>query len=414
MSSSKEIIDYIVEKISKSNKSYSKLITLWQNRTVEKDDFSGLLQKLLMLEIISLEFIQAIFVEKKELLNNEANVNYFYEIFSAYHRLLEKRNNDLKKTKIIIFGGAKTGKEVCVFNLHGKKMKSYYPPIPEEVKQHCALQVSDMVYCLHRENWKLDLTVNDQSYQGEWQKVVSMQEPRIKMAATVYQDNLVVVGGESSKPELNPEQQRGKSEKEVLKSGELYQVNSKNWKTIPPMNEKRKDHALVSCNGYLYALGGTNEDRHLCSMERLCEADIILSIEENEENETKWELMAPMPKSRHDFAAVSFKEAVYVIGGRNDDGKALKSVLEYDPDSNIWDEVEEMENERCSHSACVLLDMIYVFGGISTDTQKEVFDIEYYDPVENKWDSLNKTLGQKLHEHASLAIKTYKADPKTN
>ena len=414
MSSSKEIIDYIVKKIDKSNKSYSKLKTSWEDRAVKKDDFRGLLQKLLTLEIISLEFIQAIFVERKDLLNNEANVYCFYEILSAYHRLLDKRNNDLKKTKIIIFGGAKTGKEVCVFNLHGKKIKSHYPEIPEEVKQHCALQVSDMVYCLHDKNWKLDLKVNDQLNQGKWQEVVQMREPRIKMAATVYQDNLVVVGGESSKLGLNANQQRGKSEKEVLKSGELYQVNSNNWKTIPPMNEKRKDHALVSCNGYLYALGGSNEDGHLCSMERLCEADIILSIEENEENETKWELMAPMPKSRHDFAAVSFKGAVYVIGGRNDDGKALKRVLKYDPDSNKWDEVKEMENERCSHSACVLLDMIYVLGGISTDTQKEVFDIEYYDPVENKWDSLNNTLGQKLHEHASLAIKTYKADPKAN
>ena len=65
-----------------------------------------------------------------------------------------------------------------------------------------------------------------------------------------------------------------------------------------------------------------------------------------------------MNEARKYFGAVCIKDEVYVFGGN-----AGKKVEKYSPDTNTWEYVSEMYDDRSNFSACSLMDSFYVIGG---------------------------------------------------
>ena len=82
--------------------------------------------------------------------------------------------------------------------------------------------------------------------------------------------------------------------------------------------------------------------------------------------------------------------------------QSIKSVEKYDPHSNTWVYVNEMNIERYGHSACVMQNKIYVVGG-KNSKDEFVTQIECYDPLSGNWSVVGNT-NEKLYRHSVVAI----------
>ena len=156
------------------------------------------------------------------------------------------------------------------------------------------------------------------------------------------------------------------------------------------MNEGRYNHALVACNDCLFCLGGYTSGRYSSSSEML--SDVIGA----------WQHVQPMQTPRTEFAAVNCMNAIYAIGGCNQENVSMKSVEKYDMKSNKWIYVKNMNIERCEHSACVMWDKIFVVGGKNAKNEF-VFQVECYDPLSDNWSIVGNT-EEKLVRHSVVAI----------
>ena len=218
------------------------------------------------------------------------------------------------------------------------------------------------------------------------------------MGAALYQNGLVVSGGYKRL-------QKGGGK--VLNSVEFYRCQINEWKSIATLNENRGEHALVCCEGCLYALGGCCGSRWLSSAEKLCSLD------------GKWKYINPMQSPRKEFAAVNCEDIIYAIGGLTEstplgvDPSSLfheirfglsftKTVEKYVPATKRWSYVQDMHFERYGHSACVLGGKIYVVGG-RDQSGEVVTEIECYDPSTDRWTIVENT-NLKFFGHSVVVI----------
>ena len=201
------------------------------------------------------------------------------------------------------------------------------------------------------------MNVNDSVL--KWREVASMNEERRTFGCAVFNGKLVVAGGLRV---LAP-----------LVSTELYEEQSNTWTMISSLNTSRNGHALVVCEGRLYAIGGELDS----SME--CMKDVG----------GKWEEVASMKRSRCDLAAVNCGGYIYAIGGLHE-YQAQKSVERYNPDGDEWINVAPMNIARYGHAACVEQYKIFVVGG-GNDNREFIHEVECYDARSDTWSIVGKT-----------------------
>ena len=70
--------------------------------------------------------------------------------------------------------------------------------------------------------------------------------------------------------------------------------------------------------------------------------------------------------ARYDFGAVCIKNEVYVFGAM-DFKRVIRSVEKYSPDTNTWEYVINMIDDRIYFSACSLMNNVYIIGGVLGD-----------------------------------------------
>ena len=100
---------------------------------------------------------------------------------------------------------------------------------------------------------------------------------------------------------------------------------------------------------------------------------------------------------------------IYVTGGTGAgcDRQIMSSVDCYDPDTNTWSEVANMNIERYSHSLVSLHGRLYAIGGFY-GLKVGVDSVEVYDPDNNTWTLLQHNMdGKVLLSGASLIKKYY-------
>ncbi|KAK5848277.1 hypothetical protein PBY51_005905 [Eleginops maclovinus] len=100
----------------------------------------------------------------------------------------------------------------------------------------------------------------------------------------------------------------------------------------------------------------------------------------------EWKKLAEMPEpERFSHEVAVLKGQLYVFGGKNYYGISdnLNSVLRYDPLQNSWENLTEMQKDRCSFSVVVLDGMIYAIGGHCDPEYMET--VERYCPTKNSW-----------------------------
>lgn len=132
--------------------------------------------------------------------------------------------------------------------------------------------------------------------------------------------------------------------------------------------------AAVVLDGYIYVIGGRNRDgRLLSSVLRYDPASDIWHTD-----------VAAVPEPREEAAAVVLDGKIYVIGGAIDDERPTGTVIAYDSEKDEWTEAGTLQHPRFGHRAAVVADQIWVVGGRGEDKQL-VGEIESYSPSEAAW-----------------------------
>ncbi|MBR4902071.1 MAG: C10 family peptidase [Victivallales bacterium] len=148
-------------------------------------------------------------------------------------------------------------------------------------------QVSDSLTA--KENMRYKYRVVSQFGSSQWSvDAGAMNQPRQYFGSAVLGDKLYAIGGYQDV---------------VLKSVEVYDLNTRKWSEVASLKEARRDFACVTLNGKIYAIGGTGE------------GDVPLtSIEEF--NGSSWsKLPVTLPEPYENVKAVKVDEThIWIIG----------------------------------------------------------------------------------------------------
>jgi len=334
------------------------LLIIWvkfdeDNRKTELPD----LLRYVAFENLSEKFCSEV-ISREDLITN--NFECMKVVFQGFAQNFVKRK---EKYKLIGFGN----QNYCeLFHLNRQVMQNNrIPNLPIPLANFRLLQLNSVVFCFGRElkntflnkSYKIDLKKDKQ-----WYEIASPDEAVEYLSASVFNDTLVVTGGYER----------------YTASVEVYCSALNNWHKIARLKTARSHVELVNCEGYLYALGGIDDyDFNLSSVERLSAFD------------SKWEFVQSMLTPRQGHAVVSFKNSIYVFGGKINFEK-LKSVEKYDPTVDKWQYVRDMSTARSNLAACVMNGMIYIACGFDA-SGKFVKIIECYDPLEDVWSVIGET-----------------------
>jgi hypothetical protein len=131
----------------------------------------------------------------------------------------------------------------------------------------------------------------------------------------------------------------------------------------------------------VYIMGGEGDQGVMSSMERY---DAAAS--------GQWSTMASMNNARHSFSACVIMDEIYVIGGLDADIRELRSVEKYSPSSNSWTAVAHMPEDKVDAFAVCVGSAMYVVGGFDESTLK-------YDSAHDTW----STVATMPHPRSSCA-----------
>jgi N-acetylneuraminic acid mutarotase len=90
-----------------------------------------------------------------------------------------------------------------------------------------------------------------------------------------------------------------------------------------------------------------------------------------------------MNQGRFNHSVAVLGDVLYVMGGRVSDYSKLKTAERYDPKTDRWSTITDMNVERSTASATALNGKIYVVGGYRT--YAPLGSAEVYDPRTNQW-----------------------------
>ena len=99
-----------------------------------------------------------------------------------------------------------------------------------------------------------------------------------------------------------------------------------------------------------------------------------------------WSIKAPLETGRGFVSGAILDGKIYLTGGFTQDHSATPSVEVYDPATDSWTRRCDMPEARCAHATCTWREKIYVFGGVSPDAFSDSKDNVYeYDPKRDEW-----------------------------
>ena len=340
--------------------------------------------KMIKLDKISIDFLEKVILEE-ELVSN--NPECQKAALSAFRNLVKIEKSEQNHSHLISLGGIHTRKNVfSVFSLSGDAQQTF-ENFEVGLSSHSSLKLNDHIYVIggrikKAKNFTTAKEVVKTIVNGrhvKWTRAASLNKERYVMGASVHCGTLFVAGGLDEYGD-------------AIASTEFYNSAKNKWEYASSLLEGRCENALVSCNGFLYALGGRKGFDCLSSAERLDELN------------GEWQNIQPMQIQRFGFAAVNCNGAVYALGGQSDTfvTSKLKTVERYDSAANKWEYMSSMLNARRAFGACVLRGKIYVVGGID-DFGNVVKDIECYDPANNNWSVVGK-VDDKLYHHTLVAV----------
>ena len=190
---------------------------------------------------------------------------------------------------------------------------------------------------------------------AKWSVIGQMPTPRYNLAATSYENTVIVLGGcDIGNDPVNTTQSSS---------------DIKSWQNITSMPSPRCALAAVTVGSDVYAIGGYQDDYMTSTLS---------SVDVFSFSTSKWRSVAAMNTPRWGHGAVAFDGKVYVAGGCNKD--SLVAELEmYDPSSNTWKNLVSLNNPRYNFGIALAESKMFVIGGTSDFRLTAMTDVEVYD-----------------------------------
>ena len=160
---------------------------------------------------------------------------------------------------------------------------------------------------------------------------------------------------------------------------------NKEWREGPKMNEKRHGHAVVVCNGWVFAIGGYNGKWNLNTIEYIRVADLLeIPMESKRKHWTTSDARLSSPIFGV-AAAVARNRYIVVAGGYNDAGDYLSTVGIIDSTAESGAVVKpgpSLNEARLCNGLAVTGNRLYVVGGYRSGDKLD--SVEYLEFVSNK------------------------------
>lgn len=126
-------------------------------------------------------------------------------------------------------------------------------------------------------------------------------------------------------------------------SVECYDPDTDTWTFVTELEKARSGMSLVALNNFLYALGGRNRS-----------TDHYFDLAERYNTQThQWQPVAPLNTPRAWPSVAVYDNKIFVLGGF-DGAHRLSSVEVYDPETDTWRFVQDMNICRAGCGAAVL------------------------------------------------------------
>ena len=119
----------------------------------------------------------------------------------------------------------------------------------------------------------------------------------------------------------------------ILFASQRYDPKENKWAKVASMMTLRLGVAVAVLNGYLYAIGGSDGQSPLNTVERY------------DPRKNAWTAMSPMSTRRKHLGCAVFNGQIYAVGGR-DDCTELSSAERYNPATNTWSPIVAMMSRR--------------------------------------------------------------------
>ncbi|XP_078473793.1 gigaxonin [Lampetra fluviatilis] len=181
-----------------------------------------------------------------------------------------------------------------------------------------------------------------------------------------YSECIVTVGGE--------ERSSRKPTAAVRCMCPLYDPNRQLWIDLAPMGTARVNHGVVSAEGSIFAIGGSDGD-----------SSVLSSGEKYNPDNNSWTAIAPMRETRMNFGIVHIDGILYVIGGEDETSELLSGET-YDIYTDTWSLLPDITILRKIGCYAVMRKKIYAMGGGSYGKLFE--SAECYDPKTQQWTAI--------------------------
>ncbi|XP_037575963.1 kelch domain-containing protein 3-like isoform X1 [Dermacentor silvarum] len=162
--------------------------------------------------------------------------------------------------------------------------------------------------------------------------------------------------------------------------------HGKMWTVRLEGGPRRVNHAAVAINGKVYSFGGycTGEDYNT---RKPIDVHVLNTVS------LRWALVQTqshpddVPFQRYGHTVVAYGDYAYLWGGRNDDG-ACNILYRFDTNTLTWSRPKvcgHVPGARDGHSACVMGNRMYVFGGFEEQADRFSQDVHYLDLETMLW-----------------------------
>ena len=140
------------------------------------------------------------------------------------------------------------------------------------------------------------------------------------------------------------------------------------------MPKARMFHSTVYFQGRIYVAGGSHpKTRELTS-----------AMWSYDPRTKMWYTEKCMPQARQHFGFVVAHLQIYAIGGQDQRGNAVASVLCYDPVNAVWNSVKPMNVARSGAAVAKYKSAIWVAGG-ETNGHVITKSVEHFNLLANVW-----------------------------
>ncbi|XP_039967837.1 kelch-like protein 1 [Bactrocera tryoni] len=191
--------------------------------------------------------------------------------------------------------------------------------------------------------------------EDKWQEYASIKYKYRWYGTILKDDNLLFIGGNKKGESVN-----------IVRS---WNIRNKTWQNLPVMNQARDEHCVVELDGKIYAIGGSEGNNTLSSVERYTTSE-------------GWKFVNSLIVGRFQASAVSLNSKIYIMGGYNVDSY-LKSIECYNPDSNTWTSCAKMTGFHTDPITAAHKGHIYVLSNKDNNCL-----VERYNPQQDTWSKI--------------------------